>query len=323
MTEKEPDGLGFEGWLKKLSRQSSDNAEEEKIDTNQPLDDMAKMRRLMEIDRRFMFTMPRTMIGLANETGLQDLKEIAGDYRKLLQAGPPQHPFYTEQALRKKIADVLQAAARACVTLRDYQQAGQHYVEAAEIYTSLGEGEEAELCRASLAHLKLDQGGGVDDEIKRLHTELAAAPAGSIDYARTLIELAGLYSSNGDDYEAETLLLKSEKMLDEIGGDPSGGDLAEALTQSLLNITQAKPVSGPTAIETKFIMNGLYRQLFLALARIYQARIGQTADREQAEDYQKRAENYLTRATQRDSRANNDEFSEYMLKELKGILGAA
>jgi tetratricopeptide (TPR) repeat protein len=309
MTEKGPKGLGFEGWLNRLSQQFPSNTKDEKFDPNQPLDDMAKMRWLMAIDGRYTWTMPRTQTGLANEKVLQDLKEIAADYQKLLQAGPPQFPFYTEEGLRMKIADVLNSAAQACDTLRDYPQASQHYTAAAKIYTALGKHEQAQRCHANLTRLKFAQDGDVNYEIKRLRTELTTLSTGSVAYAETLVELAGLYSSNGDDYEAEKLLLEAEKVLDRIGGDPSGSDLAAALTQSLLSVMQGQHGGGPTAIETKMKVNGLYRELSLALARIY----------ETTEPL--KAANYRAKATQRDNRANNDEFSEYMRRALDGDLG--
>ena len=309
ITKKEPTILGFEGWSKRINCLFPSNTEGENIDSNQPTDDVAKMRQLMAIDGRYMRTMPRVQAGLVNEKVRQDLKEIADDYQKLLQAGPPQYQFYTEEAVRTKIADTLHSAARACEMLRDYPEASRHYTEAARIYTALGQPGPAQCCQAELARLKFAQDGDVHDEIKRLRAELATLPADSVAEAEKLIELAGLYSGNGDDYEAEKLLLKAEQVLDSIDGDPSGSDLAAGLTQSLLSIMQGQHDGGPTPIETKMKVSGLYAELYLALSRIYE-----TTD-------PLRAASYRAKATQRDSRASNDEFSEYMRRVLDGDLG--
>jgi hypothetical protein len=55
-----------------------------------------------------------------------------------------------------------------------------------------------------------------------------------------------VYSSNGDNYEAEKLLLEAEQILDSIMSDPSGSELAEALTQSLQSIMQGQHTGAVT-----------------------------------------------------------------------------
>jgi hypothetical protein len=248
-------------------------------------------------------------LGLANEKVRQDLKEIAADYQKLLETGLPQYPFYTEETLRAKIADALSSAASVSKILSDYSEASQHYTDAARIYRDLGQQEQAQHCQDSLARLKYAQEGDVDDEIKRLRAELEKLPTDSVAGAEKLIELAGLYSSNGDDYEAEKLLLKAEKILDAISGDPTGNDLAAALTQSLLSIMQDQYDGGPTPIVTAMKVSSLYRELSVALTRIYQ-----TTD-------PPRAAIYRDKAIQLNSRASNDQFSQYMRQALEGDLG--
>ena len=344
MAEEEPKGLGFEGWLNRLNQRFPSDTQDEKIDPNQPLDDMAKMRRLMAIDKRYIEVLPRTQIGFANAKVLQDLKEIAADYQKVLQAGLPHLPFYTAEGLSEKIANTFDSAARVCEILRDYSQAKKHYTTAAKQYRAIGKHEAAQRCQINLARLKVAQNADIDAEVKRLHAELAKLPLGSVAHARTLIELAGLYSSNGDDYEAEKLLLEAEKILEKNGGDPSGSELGAALTQtvkildgsdgdpsgsdsavalaqSLLSMMQGQHNSGLTPIETKMEMSRLYRELSLALAHIYDTYASQTANQQEAARYRKKAARYRTKATKLHSRAFNDEFSESMLRALEGDLG--
>ena len=139
--------------------------------------------------------------------------------------------------------------------------------------------------------------------------------AGSIDCAEALIELASLHSSNGDDYEAEKLFLQAEQMLDDVQvlkdrpGDPSGRDLADALTKSLLDVSKIKVLRRAAPIERMIRVNGLYRELCMGLARIYAA------------TKPEKASHYREKAAKRDSRAENDEFSASMMRALQGELG--
>jgi tetratricopeptide (TPR) repeat protein len=304
-----PLSLGFEGWMDRLFPESQGQGSGEEFDPSQPMDELKKMRWLMAIDRRYLAALPRTKIGLADEQVLKELEEIAADYQKLLEAGPSRYLFTSEAGLREKIADSRSSAAQVAEILRDYPRAQDHYLAAAEIYTATGKGDQARKVQASLARLKFAQEGNVDAEIRRLRSEIDALPESSLAHQEGLIELAGLYSSNGDDYEAEQLLVKAEALLDRHQGDPSGSKLADALSESLLSIMQQKHAGGPTPVEKMLKANELYRELYLGLARIYQA-----AD-------PKKAAHYREKATQRDSRANNDAFSEQMRKALKGDLG--
>jgi tetratricopeptide (TPR) repeat protein len=181
---------------------------------------LKKMRWLMAIDRRYLAALPRTKIGLADEQVLKELEEIAADYQKLLEAGPSRYLFTSEAGLREKIADSRSSAAQVAEILRDYPRAQDHYLAAAEIYTATGKGDQARKVQASLARLKFAQEGNVDAEIRRLRTEIDALPESSLAHQEGLIELAGLYSSNGDDYEAGTAAGKGRKAARQAPGRP-------------------------------------------------------------------------------------------------------
>src|SRR5204862_3360596 len=100
-----PQGLGFDGWLKKLKSEFPSPAGEEDFDPTQPMDDLAKMRRLMAIDRRYMYAMAGARMGRTDATSVQQFKSIVGDYEQLLKAGPAQAGFYKERDVRAKMAD--------------------------------------------------------------------------------------------------------------------------------------------------------------------------------------------------------------------------
>ena len=310
----EPRGLGLEGWLNKLQQEFPVRASPP-ADTAEPLDDMAKMKRFMELDRRYLFALPRIMPGKADASLLQELQEIAAGYGQLRKAGPHSFGLYTGEQLTNRIADVHASMARVRESMRDDAQAEKEYAVAIELYTGLGKHDQVQACRKSLARIKEARKGGANEEFKRLQDELAKRQAGSVEHAQTLIELAGLHSRNYDDQEAEKLYLQAEQILDKLGGDPSGGRLAEALTQSLLSLQSgmtagpAGPAAGPSSIETAVRMRGLYRELCMGLARIYQTSRPDLARQ------------YTEKAAQRDSRQQNDEFSAAMLRALRGELG--
>ncbi|MGH9674088.1 MAG: hypothetical protein ACRD44_12980, partial [Bryobacteraceae bacterium] len=222
-------------------------------------------------------------------------------------AGAPQM-FFKENDVRVKIADATSAAAQACANLRQYAEAAKLYRAAAASYKMAGKPEEAKRCKTRVAELKYPQDGNVDDEILRLRTRIARADANSIDQADALIELGSLYSSNGDDHEARKLLEKAEAILNAHAADPNGADLANALSASLMGIA-AGQAAGLGGIEDTLRVQGLYRLLYVALARTYQA------------TNPKKAEEYRSKAAQRDSREVNDDFSQTMLRMLHGDLG--
>jgi tetratricopeptide (TPR) repeat protein len=311
----EPKGLGLAGWLDKLGKQFGVDGEDEAFDPTRPHDDMAKKRRLMAIDRRYTWTLPRTQAGLANEKVLHDLKQIAADYEQLLGVGLPQFPFYTEDQVRAKVADALVAAGRTAELLRTYPEARRHYSAAADLYQALGKDDDFQRCRTNLAELDSLQHGNLDLDIRRLRATLAVPEMDRVDRAEAMIRLAALYSLNHDDYEAKDLLLQAESLLDDATivdgekGDPSGHVLGAALTQSLLRAKNEPDRAGPMPILKALQMNGLYRDLYQSLARIYQ------------ESDAAKAEEYRAKALRRENRATNDEFSSFMLEKLKGELG--
>lgn len=85
-----------------------------------------------------------------------------------------------------------------------------------------------------------------------------------------MIELGGIHRQNGDDFEAEKMLLQAEKILDSLGGERSGEDIAGALTNSLLAIISGKNKGESNDIKTVMKIDGLYRVLSVELSRIYE-----------------------------------------------------
>jgi hypothetical protein len=302
MSVKKPLALGFDGWMEKFKTDFASPAGQETFNPTAPMDGLTRMRRLMDIDRRYMYATMQARPGRTTAATVQELKTIAQDYEQLLQAGAP-GGFFKEEDVRRKVADATSAAAGACANLRQYPEAEKLYRSAAATYNLAGQPEEAKRCQERIAEFKYLQDGNVDSEIRRLKAKVSKAGANSVDQADALIELGSLYGSNGDDYEARKLLEQAEAILKKRAPDPSGADLANALTASLTGIGAGKPLQFG-GIEDSLRVQGLYRLLYVALAKAYQT------------SNPKKAAEYRSKAAQRDSREMNDDFSQTMLRIL-------
>jgi tetratricopeptide (TPR) repeat protein len=238
-----------------------------------PMDDMAKMRMYMDIDRRYLMAMPKIMPGQASKEVIREFEEILADYQKLLIAGPPQFSFYKIEDVQLKIADVTESIARTNDSLRQDDQARVYYEKAIRAYEELGQIDKANRCRAILAQAIHSIEGDVDEELNRLRSNLEAMPPDTLEHVEALVALAELYSSQEDDFEAEALLLKAESELQRIGYSgstgPSGTEMADALKATMDSILSGKGGSGPTQIEIKLKARDLYRRIYLVLSQIY------------------------------------------------------
>lgn len=314
-------GLGLIGWLDTFDKELPITP------TGLPLTDLEKSQRLLALDRRQLAALPKTTAGLATPQIVQELETIAADYEALLPAGAPSF-LYTEQSVRRKIADTLSMAAQACKSIGDDERWKKLCHRAAAAFRSANDEQQARQCEADLERWKLADTGDVDGEIRRLRKQLEKDQRGSLASARTMIDLALVYSGNGDDHEALELLQEAEKVLDALGGPPDGAGLASALEQTMLSImgksedadanpliasvlgpTRGPPRGGSAAIAAKLEMQGLYRVLYAGYERVY------------AKSNPAKAASYRAKASKFDSREQNDIFSANMLRALKGGLG--
>jgi hypothetical protein len=299
-----PQGIGFAGWMDRINKLfPTDSPPDKKV----PTDDMGKLRWLADVDRRYMEATVQARPGMADPKVVRDLEEIAEDYQSLIDAPISKAPLYTKASLQSKLAGTYCIMAQADEALHDYELARQHYETAIKIYRELGEKDRVQFCRTGLDHLDFAQYGNVDKKIVHLHKALSKVSINSVEHADLLIELGGIYRQNGDDFEAEKVLLQAEEVLESIGGERSGGDIADALTDSLLDIFSGNDKGGPKDINTVMKIDGLYRVLSVELSRIYEV------------SDPVKASHYRAKAAQRDSRATNDAFSQKMLSSLSDL----
>jgi tetratricopeptide (TPR) repeat protein len=300
-----PQGLGFDGWMEQINQMfPATRVPDKKV----PPDDLGKMRWMLAVDQRYMSAMVQSLPGKASLKGVQELREIADDYQALLDAPiPVKTPFYTRADLQSKLADTYGTMARACEALHDYEQARQHYGTTIKMLNALGKHSEVQRYQAYLEYLDYKQHGNVDKEINRLHQALTEVEEESLDHASLLIDLGEIHRQNGDEFEAEKLLLQAEKILDKLGGEPSGEAISTSFANSLLAISQDKHKGGSTEIENLMKINGLYRSLSVGLSKIY------------SEINPQKAGDYRAKAARRDSKATNDAFSQKMLDSLDDL----
>jgi tetratricopeptide (TPR) repeat protein len=263
----------------------------------------------MQLDRRLLEAMPKIMPGIANDALVQDLSSIQHGYEELLAEGPPSFALYTLDNVRFKIADTENFIARAHDSMNHVDEAASFYRQAAQHYQEVGATEQAERSRASLGRLQFAADADINVELQRLQAELDRAEVNTLAHVQALVELGELCCKTGNDFEAEQHLQSALEELKECGGDPSGINLADALSQTLQSIAQGTAKPGVTPIEQKVLVRGLYRRIYLALGQIYKDT-----------DPNKAAE-CLAKAKDRDSQATNEEFSRRMLDALAGDLG--
>jgi tetratricopeptide (TPR) repeat protein len=274
-----------------------------------PPDDLAKTRRLIEIDQRYVVAMPDTMPGRASEAAIKSFESIKADYDALIDAGPPSFALYKIEDVMVKSADVTESIARTYDSLRNDAQAAVYYEQAATAYERCGHPDKAQRCRSALAQVKLSAGGDIDDELQRLQAWRDTLDPASLEHAKATVQLGELFSAAGDDFEAERYLREAEASLQQGGFDnPGGGNLADALTQSVSRILSGEHVSGPTDIETQMAVRDLHRRIYLAYAQIYR-----TSDPDRAAELLKKAEAM-------DSSDVNQQFSDTMMKSLDSLM---
>lgn len=276
-----------------------------------PQGDLAKVQKLMALDRRYLPLLADIMPGRATPKTITELETLREDYERLAAAGPPDHPFYTPKDLRGKIADVLESIARTQDSLNRVEEARDHYQRALQAWAEIGQPEKVRRCETALARLRLSTEGNVDAEIQRLQSALEETPSDTLAHVQNLVELAELQSGGGDDFAADELLMQAREEMTRMGygtpTGPSGIDLAGALEDSVRAILSGQGGGGPTPIETQMQARGLQRRILFALAQICR-------DSDPA-----KANGYLQQAKQMDGKGEKEAFSQEMLSSLGSL----
>jgi hypothetical protein len=72
-----------------------------------PVNDVLIRRRLLALDRRYLFALPSITVGRVTRDIVHELRQIAVDYEDLLRSGLSVSAHFSERAVRAKIGDAL------------------------------------------------------------------------------------------------------------------------------------------------------------------------------------------------------------------------
>lgn len=271
-----------------------------------PAGDYERAKMMLDLDGRVTSMMMRTWSNPANDSVITDWKNIIEGYRALIKAGPPKiTAYYNIEILRQKVAQALQSLARAYHSINDAESSHEYYTQAARAYEEAGEPEEAAKCRLITGESRMMDEADFDGQIRTALEELENLDLKSPDYFSRLVDLGELEARAGDDFAAEKTLLKAEAGLKASGmGNPSGGDLAQSLVNTLMAIDSGKSISPMAMIDKRLHVRGLHRRIHIGLADVYQ-RLNRKGD-------VKKAKERLTMAEDMDRSSPDDDFSNTM-----------
>ena len=276
-------------------------------DTGEPLDEMAALQLYIQTDSRVTAAMTRLMPGSADAAVIDELVDICGAYRRVLEAPPSAHGMYSDADLNRKIGQALTFAAMAAESLRDDKQALGFLHQALDAYKAAGDTSEIAKCQEKIDALEIVLSGDTDAEIESLQRTLLEQTAPSLDRVETLIALGEAINRNGDDFGAREHLHDAEDLLAAMGHDnPDSGDLAQSLMTSMQALMAGEVQAGETDIEKSMAVRGLYMRLYHALASAYR------------DDDPERAATYLERAEAMDSQSASQDFGAQMMALLNG-----
>ncbi len=233
-------------------------------------DDIQKIQQFTALGSRLMQCMMSCMPGNVNRQVIDELTSIHADYITLLHKGPPQIGLYTEVNVKAKIAETLEWIARAHDSLADWQGAVAAYQIAIQAFAELGDTASFKRCKDNVDKINVAQGLGIDKQLNKLLGRLETLNATTLEYIKTMVELADLYSGNEDHYEAERYYQKALQTLHTQGrSEPSGSELANSLETTLSNIWSNKQTTNTVDIHDTLLLRDLYRQIYMGLIRVY------------------------------------------------------
>jgi tetratricopeptide (TPR) repeat protein len=293
-----------------------------------PLDDIARANLLRSIDNRLLLVSMRlSRDGRASEDNVRELEAVIQDCDRLLHAEPSKYGFAPPETVRNKRADAQKYLARVYDLLGDTEHALRTYEAAAEALRAAGKPEEASRCSVDsviMLYNHADHHGRME-AIARMRDILKVIPDDDVEYANTLVELGGMYSGVGEDYEADRILDKAEEKLHAMGHtNPSGTQLADSLKASLCAILTDSVAAGtpaskmPIAVQNQ--VRSIYRRLYEMRQQIYRG----WGDLDRAERYRLLLEQQAQReqmdGTIAEGNKLNQEFSERMLQSVQSLM---
>jgi tetratricopeptide (TPR) repeat protein len=271
---------------------------------------------VMDLQRRHLALLPRTMVGRADIALLEELRGVLAGYEQILAAGPPDDALVSEADLLRRCAEVHDSMARTAEVLDRRQEAVRHHEQSALLHSRAGDEHEAAEAERRRARLGSEEAGDVDAEVIRLQAAIDAGTGPSVQAVQHVIELAELHQRTGNDFDAIPLLQRAERELAELGyPDPAGPrprDLAQALTGFVQHAGSADLGERSARLLEVILVRNLYSRIYAAWIQLHQAR-----------GHVEQAERYLRLATALDDPDANTEFSRLVSAALPELFGSA
>jgi hypothetical protein len=231
---------------------------------------LALMRRMLEVAPLQRQIMVRSLRPTADAALLADISHVCEELEAIAGAIPAGAIFPERTSVIQQLADALHWRAIARRKADDLPGALADFRRAAAHFTEIGREDLAAKTNQSIAELRVDEEGHVDEGLERLMAQLRTLEAGTLPYVRTQIDIGELLSQHGDDYEARKYLVAAETTLLAISPNPSEQSILGDLLKSLEaieggSVDPAHPLPLATAMDTR----ALYQRLYFALARAH------------------------------------------------------
>lgn len=231
---------------------------------------LALMRRVIAVGPLQREIMVKSLRPTADARLLEDINRLCSELESIVNELPPDATFPDPTSIRQQLGDALTWRAMARRKVDDLTGAVEDYERSALLFDGIGRPDMAEKARESISQLRVDEEGHVDDEIRRLTTQLRSLTAGTLSYARTQILIGELLSQHGDDFEARKYLLPAEATLLAISPNPSEESILGDLMKSVSEIEEGRvDPSRPLALVSAMDTRALYQRLYFALARAF------------------------------------------------------
>ena len=192
------------------------------------LEPFEALQRYLQLDRRMLALMPRTLPGQADELVVEEARTLCAAYAELLEV-EPYGGIYSHQQTRQKMGQCVEYAGRAAESLRDDDRAMAFYREAVPLFHDADALDDVRRLEMKIDEIARHRSSDFDVEIATLRGRLSEEGLSALERAEALISLGELYLRGGDTYAAAAPLQKAEGLLDtRCGGNPGPDALAQA-----------------------------------------------------------------------------------------------
>lgn len=242
--------------------------------------DIEKIKYSLDLDSRYTRALARHRSAMADDDLAKEIQVIISDCEKLSEIEAPRMLYNTNEEWQNKIKNkisrlrCLLAMTYSIMMPPKHELAICEYTEASRIYKEIKDLKRSKRCEEYIANIIILQTENIDDELQLLNKRLDEVENSSLDRVSILIDIANFYRRNGDEYESEKLLNKAQNILESIGADPSGSEIAESLLETVSMIQNLKdgqenPSLDNSPLGISIQKDQHYLLLYFSFARLY------------------------------------------------------